>query len=555
MAESKSKKTATALEAEEKKPKKTAAALKSEAKPEAKSESKPKAAKKPIAGKSSGAKAKNTAKKAEPAGPKRYGRPPADGKPRVLLVAAEVNPFSQTGGLGEVASSLPVAVNAIGGAEVAVVTPLYECVKDEYRKNFEFVCHISVPVAWRNQYAGLFRYVYRGVVHYFIDNEYYFKRPNLYGYYDDAERFAFFSRAVLDLMPYMDFQPNILHSNDWHTALVPIYYKLYYMYADGYKDIRNLITIHNIEYQGKYDGHLLEEVFGISGFKYYTLEWGGCVNLLYGAIAYGDMVSTVSRTYAQELRTSEHACGLENAIDRYAGKLTGIVNGIDTEVYDPSAAPALFAHYSADDTSGKLENKRSLQKLLGLPERDDVPMITMVTRLAGHKGLDILKAAMPRIIKEDVQFVLLGTGECEYEGFFADLQATYPDKARALITFDKVMSQRLFAAGDIYMMPSKSEPCGLGQMMAMRYGTIPIVRNVGGLNDTVVEGENGNGFVVKEHTAEALTAATLRAIGMYADKNAWKSLMRRAMTEDWSWNRSGREYIGLYKELLAKPIY
>lgn len=523
-----------------------------------------KSAKKPAAKKTAagapGAKAAKPAKKAakkevKAPGPKRYARPPADGKPRVLLVAAEVNPFSQTGGLGEVASSLPVAVNGIGGAEVAVVTPLYECVKEEYRRNFEFVCHIIVPVAWRNQYAGLFRYVYRGVVHYFIDNEYYFKRPNLYGYYDDAERFAFFARAVLDLMPYMDFQPNILHSNDWHTALVPVYYKLYYMYADGYKDIRNLITIHNIEYQGKYDGHLLEEVFGISGFKYYTLEWGGCVNLLYGAIAYSDMISTVSRTYAQELRTSEHACGLENAIDRYADKLKGIVNGIDTEVYDPSSAPALFAHYSADDMSGKSVNKRELQKLLGLPERDDVPMITMVTRLAGHKGLDILKAAMTKIIKEDVQFVLLGTGECEYEGFFSDLQSAYPDKARALIMFDKQMSQRLFAAGDIYMMPSKSEPCGLGQMMAMRYGTIPIVRNVGGLNDTVSEGENGNGFVATEHTAESLTAATLRAIKAYADKEKWSGIVRRAMTEDWSWNRSGREYIGLYKELLEKPIY
>ena len=216
--------------------------------------------------------------------------------PRILFASAEVNPFSQTGGLGEVAGSLPVAVNASGEAVMAVVTPLYECIGQEWRKDFEFICHINVPVAWRSQYAGLFKFVYRGVTHYFIDNEYYFKRPNLYGYYDDAERFAFFTRAVLELMPHMDFRPNILHSNDWHTALVPIYYKLYYMRAAGYEGIQNLITIHNIEYQGKYDGYLLEDVFGISGFEYYTLEWGGCVNLLYGAIAYSDMVSTVSRT-------------------------------------------------------------------------------------------------------------------------------------------------------------------------------------------------------------------------------------------------------------------
>lgn len=473
-------------------------------------------------------------------------------KPLVLYVAAEVNPFSQTGGLGEVASSLPVAVNEIGGAEMAVVTPLYECVAEKYRKDFEFICHINVPVAWRSQYAGLFRYVYRGVTHYFIDNEYYFKREKLYGYFDDAERFAFFTRAVLELMPYMDFKPNILHVNDWHTALVPIYYKLYYMYREEYADIKTIVTIHNIEYQGKYDGNLLEDVFGISGFQYFTLEWGGCVNLLFGSIAYSDMVSTVSETYAEELKTREHACGLQDAINRFSDKLTGIVNGIDTEVYNPATAPALFAHYDAKDPSKKTENKLGLQKMLGLPERADVPMITMVSRLASHKGLDILKSAMPNIIKEDVQFVLLGTGEAEYEGYFADLQNAYPDKARALIMFNKDMSQRLFAAGDIYMMPSRSEPCGLGQMMAMRYGTIPIVRNVGGLNDTVREGEDGNGFIATEYTGESLYAATKRAIDLYADKEKWSALVSRAMNEDFSWSVSARKYIDLYYKLLKK---
>lgn len=473
--------------------------------------------------------------------------------PSVLYISAEVNPFSQTGGLGEVASSLPVAVNAMGGdARMAVVTPLYECVGENFRKNFEFICHINVPVAWRSQYAGLFRYEYRGVVHYFIDNEYYFKRPNLYGYYDDAERFAFFTRAVLELMPMMDFKPNILHANDWHTALIPIYYHQFYRDKDGYRDIKNIITIHNIEYQGKFDGYLLEDVFGISGYQYFTLEWGGCVNLLFGAIAYSDMVTTVSRTYAQELRRPEYACGLQDAIDRYSYKLTGIVNGIDTEVYDPATAPALFAHYNADDMSAKVQNKLGVQRILGLPEREDVPMITMVSRLAAHKGLDILKQAMPELIKEDIQFVLLGTGEPEYEGFFTDLEHAHPDKARALITFNKDMSQKLFAAGDIYMMPSRSEPCGLGQMMAMRYGTIPVVRNVGGLNDTVREGEDGNGFIAPEHTKEALIAAVQRALAMYKDKSAWTALMRRAMTEDWSWSASAKKYVQLYNDILGK---
>lgn len=494
-----------------------------------------------------------TAAKKTPRRPAAKTKPAKKDKLRILLVSAEVNPFSQTGGLGEVASSLPVAVNELGTAEMAVVTPLYECVGQQYRKDFEFVCHINVPVAWRSQYAGLFKYVYRGVTHYFIDNEYYFKRGGLYGYYDDAERFAFFCRAVLELMPYMDFKPDVLHSNDWHTALVPIYYKLYYMYAEGddYSYIQNLITIHNIEYQGKYDGHLLEDVFGIPGNQYFTLEWGGCVNLMFGAMAYSDKISTVSRTYAEELKSPEHACGLQDAVKRFEYKLTGIVNGIDTVVYNPATAPSLFEHYDAGEIEKKVLNKTGLQKLVGLPEREDVPMITMVTRLAWHKGLDILKQAMPRIVKEDVQFVLLGTGEPEYEGFFRDLQAAYPDKVRAIIAFNKDMSQKLFAAGDLYMMPSHSEPCGLGQMMAMRYGTIPIVRNVGGLNDTVREGENGNGFVCPVHTGEALADATLRALEAYRDKDRWNAIVKRAMTEDWSWTASAKKYIELYKEMVA----
>lgn len=474
-------------------------------------------------------------------------------RPAVLYVAAEVNPFSQTGGLGEVASSLPVAVNALGGAEMAIVSPLYGCITPAMRENFEFVCHIDVPVAWRRQYAGLFRTVYRGVIHYFIDNEYYFKRDRLYGYYDDAERFAFFNRAVLELMPYMDFQPNILHANDWHTALLPIYYKLYYMMRAEYADIKTVVTIHNIEYQGQFDGHLLEDVFGISGYQYFTLEWGGCVNLLFGAIAYSDLVSTVSETYARELRTPEHACGLQDAIVKYEDKMTGILNGIDTEVYNPATAKALFAHYSAEDPSGKAENKLGLQTMLGLPKRADVPMITMVSRLAAHKGLDILKPAMAKLVKsEDLQFVILGTGESEYEGFFTDLQMAYPDKVRALIMFNKDMSQRLFAAGDIYLMPSRSEPCGLGQMMAMRYGTVPVVRNVGGLNDTVHEGANGNGFVAEAYTEQSLTAAIGRALRAYGDRTAWAEMIKRDMTEDWSWSASAKKYLDLYRNLLKK---
>lgn len=467
----------------------------------------------------------------------------------VLFVTGEAAPFAQTGGLGEVAGSLPAAVNAgHKNINVSVILPLYDSIKSEVREHFEFICNLYVPVAWRSQYAGLYKYNYCGATYYFVDNEYYFKRPNLYGYYDDGERFAFFTRAVLELLPKLDVMPDILHCNDWHTALTPVYFKLFYNEKEGYGNIKTLFTIHNIEYQGKYSQSILEDVFGIPFSLMQSVSYDNCVNLMYSAMTYSDRVSTVSPTYATELEDPFYACGLDGVVRSIKYKFSGIINGINTDVYNPGTNKSLFSNYSASDLSKKTDNKRGLQKMLDLPASDD-PMLIVVSRLAEHKGADILKTAIDSVIKTDVQFVVLGTGEPEYEKFFFNLQNEYPTKARMIAAFNPDMAQKLFSAGDIFLMPSRSEPCGLGQMMAMRYGTVPVVRQCGGLKDTVTEGEKGNGFNFAAYDAKELTAAIGRAVKLYGDREAWTKLMIRDMTADYSWSASGKKYIDLYRQL------
>ena len=474
-----------------------------------------------------------------------------DKKLNVLFVSGEAAPFAQTGGLGEVAGSLPAAVNKYGeDVNVSVILPLYECITREFRKDFEFICNIYVPVAWRSQYAGLFKYKYKGVTYYFIDNEYYFKRPSLYGYYDDGERFSCFNRAVLEFLPQLDNKPDILHCNDWHTGLVPVYYKLYYREKEGYDGIKTLFTIHNIEYQGKYSQSILEDVFGIPFSLGQSLSYDSCVNLMYAAMEYSDRVSTVSPTYANELEDAYYACGLSEVVRNIKYKFSGIINGIDTEVYNPAKNASLFANYSAKDMAKKAENKRGLQQMLNLPESADIPLLIVVSRLAKHKGADIMREAMKSVIKKDVQFVILGTGDLEYENFFSNMQAEYPAKMRMVVAFNPDMAQKMFGAGDIFLMPSRSEPCGLGQMMAMRYGAVPVVRRCGGLKDTVTEGDNGNGFNFTEYNAAELEAAIDRALNAYGSKEKWTEIMARDMNADYSWGASGKKYIELYREMM-----
>lgn len=475
-------------------------------------------------------------------------------KKRVLMVASEAWPFAGTGGLGEVVGSLPKALNKLGDVEAEVIIPLYESVPEEYRAKMTFVRSINVPLAWRNQYCGLFTLELDGVKYMFVDNEYYFKRTGLYGYGDDGERFAFFSRAVLELLPYID-KPDVIHCNDWHTALVPVYYKLFYQYREGMGGIKTIFTIHNIEYQGQFSGDVIEDLFGIPRREYMSVEYHGCINLMKAAIDYSDSVSTVSNSYAGEIMSSEYAHGLESVLLKNAYKLKGILNGIDTVTYDPANSGSLFKNYDANTVDEyKKVNKTELQRMLNLPVDENVPMIAMITRLASHKGLDIVRSAFNGIMQDDVQFVVLGTGDADHENFFRHMQNVYGNRVRAIIAFNKDMAQKIYAGADVFLMPSRSEPCGLSQMIAMRYGTVPVVRLTGGLKDSVIDcgdGTVGTGFGFTEYDAGALRHAVDRAVGLYRDyRDIWTGLRKRDMQSDFSWNKSAKEYDAYYAEVL-----
>ncbi len=491
--------------------------------------------------------AKKTVKKTE--------APVQKSKRHILYVASEAFPFAGTGGLGEVIGSLPAAINASEDNEARVILPLYQSITEEDRKTLKYITHIFVPVAWRSQYCGLFVTERNGVTYYFVDNEYYFRRSGLYGYGDDGERYAFFSRAVLELLPMLDWKVDVLHCHDWQSALTPIYYKLYYMNREGYQDIRTVFTIHNIEYQGQYNPAILEDVFGISYGQYMSIEHHGCINLMKGAIDYSDAVTTVSPTYAQQIKTAEYAHGLEDVLNKNSYKLRGILNGIDLNVYNPATNKALFVNYDAESTEKKAENKEGLQNMLSLPVNRNIPMIAMITRLASHKGIDLVRQSIDSILKNDVQFVILGTGEPDHENYFRHLQNIYDSKVRSIVTFNKDMAQKIYASADIFLMPSKSEPCGLSQMMACRYGTIPVVRETGGLKDSIVDcndGTIGNGFVFARYAADDLLNAVNRATGLYRDyHDLWLGLVDRAAHSDFSWNSSAKQYIDFYNEIDA----
>lgn len=471
-------------------------------------------------------------------------------KIKVLFVSSEVQPFCGTGGLGDVMGSLPIAVNENGKAEVRVVLPLYESMAGEYKQRLKFEFSTMVPVSWRKQYCGVFSLTEKNTVFYFIDNEYYFKRYNLYGYYDDGERFTFFSRAVLEILDKLDFMPDVIHCHDWHTALTPVYFKLYY--ASRYPDTKTVLTIHNIEYQGQYSLNIGEDLLGISGNNIGVLEYGGCINFLKGGIESCDALTTVSPTYADELTEPYHAYGLDDIIRRNKYKLTGILNGIDQKLYDPSSNPSLFVNYDVDSFEKKAINKTELQKMIGLPVNKDIPLIGMVTRLAAHKGLELLKFALHDILKHDVQLILLGTGSPSLEDYFRHIQIEFDKRISTVIAYNKDLSQKIYAGADLFLMPSKSEPCGLSQMIACKYGTLPIVRACGGLKDSIIdiEKDNGIGFVFGNFDVLALTQTVERAINLYnSDREAFNRAAKRAMKTDFSWNLSAEKYVELYKKL------
>ena len=473
-------------------------------------------------------------------------------KRKILFAASECTPFIATGGLAEVIGSLSKSLAQDEEYDVRVVLPLYSDIRGDYRQRFTYLGNINVPLGWRNQYCGIFSYEESGVTFYFLDNEYYFRRGGCYGYYDDGERFAFFSRAVMEILGFLQFYPDVLHCHDWQSALAAIYLKTIYCHRREYSLIRAVFTIHNIEYQGKYSLDVLEDLFGISDDYRYLLEFDGCANLMKAAIECSETFTTVSPTYAEEIKRAEYAHGLQGEVERNAFKLRGILNGIDEKSYDPATDPALFAPYSAENPAGKAVCKAELQKMLGLPVRADVPVVAMISRLVAHKGLDLVRAAIEELLADDVQFVLLGTGDSEYESYFKDLANRYKGKAVSIIAFNGDLSRKIYSGADIFLMPSKSEPCGLSQMIASRYLTVPVVRETGGLYDSIKPyGAGGNGFTFAAYNAGDMLYVLREAVSLYKNKPEWQKLMIKAGTTDFSWQRSAEEYKKLYTDTLA----
>ena len=471
-----------------------------------------------------------------------------NGKKKILFVASECQPFVVTGGLAEVVGSLSRALAATGRYDVRVVVPLYSDIKQEHRAKFTYKGNLYVHLAWRNQYCGIFEYIQDGVTFYFIDNEFYFKRPGCYGYYDDGERFAFFSRAVLEIMPFIDFYPEVMHCHDWQAALAAIYLKTNYCFRPEYQFIRALFTIHNIEYQGRYSLDLLGDLFDIYGSYQHLVEYENCINLMKGAIECCERFSTVSPRYAQEIKDPFYAHGLDPIVRRNEFKLTGILNGIDDIGYSCEHDEHLFANYTPEDFKNKAVCKKELQKMLGLPQKADTPIISMITRLVSHKGLDLVTNVIEEILQDDVQIVILGTGESHFEGFFTSLAGRYPDKLSANIVFNGDLSRKIYSGSDIFLMPSKSEPCGLSQMIACRYGTVPVVRETGGLFDSIKPLVNGYTFT--NYNAHDMMYVVRKAVADYKNKEEWAKLMYRAATTDFSWSHSAKEYEALYLDML-----
>ncbi|MDY6367847.1 MAG: glycogen synthase GlgA [Clostridia bacterium] len=472
------------------------------------------------------------------------------GKKKVVFIGSEAAPFIATGGLADVLGSLPKAIAANGNYDVSVILPLYSNINQEFRAKFKYLTNFNVSVAWRWQYCGVFFYEYQGVKFYFIDNEYYFKREgNIYGFYDDGERFSFFSRAALDTIARLDIYPDVLHCNDWQTAASIIFLKGMYYRDDKFRRIKTIFTIHNIEYQGIFGMDTFESLFGFSDSIRQFVEFDGNVNLMKGAIEMTDIVSTVSPTYAKELNDDFFAHGLASIVKRNANKFHGILNGIDMDFYNPETDKYLFKNYSANDVSGKAVCKAELQKMLNLPVKPNVPIVAIISRLVSHKGLDLVKSAIESLLDQDVQVVILGKGEIAYENFFNNVAQNYKGKCVTVIAFNQDLSRKIYSGSDIFLMPSKMEPCGLSQMIASRYGTVAVVRETGGLNDSIKPfDKGGNGFTFHDYNSHDMLYAINDAIRTYKDKNKWKVVQNKAMTSDFSWKNQSLEYEKLYNE-------
>ena len=476
----------------------------------------------------------------------------------ILYVTGEAAPFCKTGGLADVSGSLPVAL-AARGQHVAVILPLYDTISRQWRHQMTFRRYIYVDLAWRHEYCGLFSLKHRGVTWYFVDNEHYFARGRLYGERDDGERFGFFSRAVMELLPLLDEMPDVIHCNDWQTALVPVYRQDLAGRWDALSGIRTVFTIHNIEYQGKFGPETVDDLFGLHRGWYEggTLQMDGCLNLMKGAMLCADAVTTVSPTYARQLHLSAYAEGMESVVQRCGEKFSGIVNGIDISVFDPATDPALPAHYSVKNSRGKASCKKALQEELGLQVQSDVPLISVVSRLVGHKGIDLICESLDVVMQTGCQLVVLGSGDGQYEDFFRYAENRYKGRLCAYIGYNEALAHRIYAGSDLFLMPSRSEPCGLSQMIAMRYGAVPIVRQTGGLADTVrscqLGQEDGNGFVFADYSAFDMQYVISQAVNLYrTDIHRFRQVQKRGMTDDFSWDASAGAYESLYQHITGQ---
>ena len=475
---------------------------------------------------------------------------------KVLFVASEAYPFIKTGGLGDVAYALPKALRKMG-IDARVIIPKYSGIPLSFRNCMENVASFTVPVGWRNQYCGLQYLTYDEIPYYFVDNEYYFDRPEIYGCYDDGERFSYFSKAVLESIKYMgDFVPDIVHCNDWHCGILPALLKDSYSDVEKYNKIKSIFTIHNLKYQGVFPKEVLGELLNLDE-GYYSdkaLKFYDAISFMKGGIVFSDAVTTVSETYAQEIQTPFYGEGLDGLLRSKAKKLYGIVNGIDYQLYNPKVDKKILYNFDSRSLKQKAKNKLKLQAELCFTVNENIPMIGIVTRLVKQKGLDLIVEKLQELLSLPIQIALLGNGDDYYEDIFQYYASIYPSRISTNIIFDETLAQKIYAASDMFLMPSLFEPCGIGQLIALKYGSIPIVRETGGLKDTIIPYNkytgNGNGFSFTNYSSDELMDAINSALDLYKDKASWNKLVDNAMNSNNSWESSAKNYMNLYKNLI-----
>ena len=471
---------------------------------------------------------------------------------KVCFIAAEAAPFVKVGGLGDVIGSLPKALRELG-VDARVILPLYSSI-DRERFGLKYKAYQFVDLGWRHSYCGIFETEVDGVPCYFVDNEQYFNRDSIYGQADDGERFAFFSKAALEILPALDFKPDVVNVNDWHTALSVIYLDvLKSREAEFYKDMKSVLSIHNIEFQGRFNPYEMGNLFGLENKYFDALIYNGDLNLLKGAIQLADRVNTVSETYAREILDPYFSYGLDKILTVEQGKLRGILNGIDVDKFNPKTDPIIPVNYDLETFEDKVQNKLAFQKEMALEVNADIPLIGMVTRLTHQKGIDLILQASEEILRTGAQLVILGTGDAHYESALRSLEHYRHDRVRSILLFSNEMSAKIYAASDLFLMPSKTEPCGLSQLISMRYGTVPVVHRVGGLRDTVIPftGVEGNGFTFESFQAGDMMDAIYRAVTcFYQSPDEWKQIIKNNLQKDVSWEQSAKKYLDLYHEVV-----